>query len=316
VSSSRNLDELGRLARRNRSSLKWIWFIVPAGLTIIIFYLIPAVLTLGLSFTNISSATGLRNWKWIGLGNYRKIVLDPDVLKTVWLTLKYIAGTITLSVTLALVISLITTHIPQRVGVFFRMIWLLPRITPAVIFVMIVKILAADAPYGVLNQVLFVPLGLPTANWIPKVPFLSIILMSCTIGMSFGMIIFTSAIESISKDIMTAALVDGASALQRIRYVILPQLRWPILFTTTYQTLSLLTSYEYIFLLTDGNFGTEVWSLWQYHTALNNYYGNFLYGFGAALAAVLLVVGIIWSVVYMRFFNFNELMIEPKIEQG
>ena len=87
--------------------------------------------------------------------------------------------------------------------------------------------------------------------------------------------------------------MDGASYIQRIKHIIIPQIKWPILFVVTYQTLSLLTSFEYIMILTDGNFGTEVWPLWSYHKALNNYWGNFQYGFGAALAAVLVLVGTI-----------------------
>jgi inositol-phosphate transport system permease protein len=68
-------------------------------------------------------------------------------------------------------------------------------------------------------------------------------------------------------------------------------------------------------ILTDGNFKTEVWSLWAYHKALNNYYGNFQYGFGAALAAVLVVVGIIFAIIYLKFFKFGELIKEPLIDE-
>jgi inositol-phosphate transport system permease protein len=151
-------------------------------------------------------------------------------------------------------------------------------------------------------------------NWIPVQPMLFVVLTNGFIGASFGMIIFASAIESIPKDYMVAALVDGCNAWQRIRYVILPMLRWPLLFVTTYQTLSLLTSFEQILLLTDGYGNTEVWALWGYHRALNNYWGNFQWGFGAALLALLVVIGIGAAVVYMRFFQFNELVQEPKIE--
>jgi inositol-phosphate transport system permease protein len=67
-------------------------------------------------------------------------------------------------------------------------------------------------------------------------------------------------------------------------------------------------------LLTDGAGNTEVWALWAYHRALNNYWGNFQWGFGAALAMLLVAIGIILSVIYMRFFHFDDLVQEPKIE--
>lgn len=84
---------------------------------------------------------------------------------------------------------------------------------------------------------------------------------------------------------------------------------------TTYQTLSLLTSFESILILTDGNFGTEVWALWSYHKALNNYYGNFQYGFGAALSAILVFVGVIFAIIYLKYFKFNDLVKEPLIDE-
>jgi inositol-phosphate transport system permease protein len=131
------------------------------------------------------------------------------------------------------------------------------------------------------------------------------------------MILFSSAIKAIPTSMLYASEVDGASRWQQVRYIILPQLRWPILFTTSYQTLSLLTSFEYILLSTEGGPGraTEVWALAAYHTALSNYGGNLQYGLGAAYALILVVIGIIASLLYLRFFNFKELVSKPRIEQ-
>jgi len=143
-----------------------------------------------------------------------------------------------------------------------------------------------------------------------------IIMLNGFIGASFGMIIFTSAIESIPKDLLNASLVDGSSLVQRVRYVILPLLRWPLLFVITYQTLSLLTSFEYILLFNQGGAASnnEVWSLAAYNRALNTYFANAQWGYGSAFAVVLVVIGVVMATVYMRVFRFNELVAEPKIE--
>ena len=302
------------LARR-KGSLAWFWFLLPSAFLAIVFFFLPVLITLVISLTNMTTATGLSGWTWLGTGNYRKILANPDTVKYLWATTRYVVFTLLFNVVMGLVISLITTHMPQRSGLLFRAIWLLPRITPPVVYILMWKIIAANLPYGILNQLIVKPLGLATMNWIPEAAFLFVVLVNGLVGASFGMIIFTSAIESIPKDIMISSLVDGASVLQRIRYIILPQLRWPLLFVTTYQTLSLLTSYEYILILTDGNFNTEVWALWAFHQALSNYWGNFQYGMGAALAAILVVIGVGMAVVYLRYFRFGELVQEPKIDQ-
>jgi len=293
----------------------WFWFLFPSLLLIVLFFFLPIVITLIISGTNMSSTTGFHAWKWVGLNNFRKIAILPETADHFWLTVKYVAVTLAFfNIGMALVVSIITTHISRGTGFFFRALWLLPRITPTVTYVMMWKFLGANAPYGVFNQLIIQPLGLAPQNWVAASSFLFIVLVNGYIGASFGMIIFTSAIEAIPKDITIASLVDGASMLQRIRYVILPYIKWPLLFVTTYQTLSLMTSFEQIMVLTDGQFNTEVWSLWAYHKALQNYWGNFQWGFGNALAAVLVVVGIILGIIYLRYFKFNELVQDPKIE--
>jgi inositol-phosphate transport system permease protein len=313
--SDRKQGETGKDSARGRERA-WLWFLLPSGIIIFLFFILPVFITLVISGTNMSTTTGLSNWQWIGTGNYGKILQNPETVQHFGVTVRYVIFTLVLfNVGMALLISLITTHIPRKAGFFFRGVWLLPRITPPVIYVLMWKIIAAAPPYGIINALILEPLGQPAGNLVPEHAFIFVVLVNGFVGASFGMIIFTSAIESIRKDIMIAALVDGCSMLQRIRHVILPQLRWPLLFVTTYQTLSLLTSYKYILLLTGGNYNTEVWSLWAYNSALNNYWGNFQYAMGAALATLLVVVGLVMSLIYLRYFRFDELVQEPKIDR-
>ncbi len=288
----------------------------PTLLLVALFFAIPVVLIAVLSFTDMSTATGLRVWNFVGLANYEQILNHPNSGVIVWATVFYVGVTLALfNVGLGLLIAILTTHMPRRAGFFFRGVWLLPRMTPVVVYILMWNFLAERVPYGVINEHILVPLfGADGAGLVPAAAWFFVILTNGLVGASFGIIIFSSAIESIPRDYMNAALVDGCTMWQRIRYLILPSLKWPLLFVTTYQTLSLLTSFEYILVLTDGNFGTRVWSLWAYQTALSNYFGNFQYGLGAAMAVILVVIGVAASIVYMKFFRFDELVQEPKIE--
>jgi len=220
---------------------------------------------------------------------------------------------------MALVIALITTNINRRVGFVFRLIWLMCRLTPVVVYIMMWKALAGPNPMGVLNKHILGPLGIGGGEYLLNTnPWVFVILANGFIGASFGMIIFSSAIEAIPKDYMIASKVDGASTWQTIRYITIPMIKWPLLFVTTYQTLSLLTSFEQIMLLTDGGPGlyeTEVWSLTAYHRAFTSYFGNTQWGYGSAWAVILVIIGVAMAIIYLRVFKFNELMQEPKIEQ-
>ena len=300
----------------------------PAGLLVLVFFLIPIILIVYMSFTNLKSSTMMEPtiWQVLTLDNYKRLFSDrffPKILKN---TFFYVAVTLTFfNVGMALVIALLTTHIDRRSGFIFRILWLLPRLTPPVIYVMMWRRIGGPAPFGILNQFLGW-FGIKGTNWIAtsKALFLGIspawmfvILVNGFVGASWGMIIFTSAIEAIPKDYLMASKVDGAGIWQTIRHVIIPMIKWPLLFVTTYQTLSLLTSFEYILLLTRGGpglFHTEVWALTAYKRAFMTYFGSGEWAYGATWAVILVIIGVVMSIIYLRVFKFNELVQEPKIE--
>lgn len=286
-------------------------FLFPATLLIILFFLVPVVTTLYLSMTDISTLT-FSSPKWLGVENYRTLLRDPFLGKILLNTARYVGLTLLFNVGMGLVLALLSTSVRERYGNQMRALWLLPRILPPVVYVLIWQGLTREAPFGLVNT-----LTGSTRSWISAHPWGTIVLANGLVGASFGMLIFTSAIRSISQDLFYAAAVDGATTAQTIRRIVLPMLKWPIMFVTAYQTLSLLTSFEYILLLTQGGPGfytTTVWSLHAYNLALSNYFGNVQFGLGAAMAAVLVVIGIVVSVFYLRLFNFKALVAEPKVE--
>lgn len=286
-------------------------FLAPATVLILLFFLVPVITTLVLSLTDISTMT-FRQPKWVGVENYRDLLGDPFIGKIMANTARYVVLTLLFNVGMGLLLALLTTSVHEAHGGRIRALWLLPRILPPVVYVFIWQGLTREAPIGLVSSVLGV-----SKNWITASPWAVIILANGLVGASFGMLIFTSAIRAIPHDLFYAAAVDGATTLQTIRRVVLPMLAWPILFVTAYQTLSLLTSFEYILLLTNGGPGfytTTVWALHAYQLALQNYFGNVQFGLGAAMAAVLVVIGILVSLVYLRVFNFRALVSEPKVE--
>jgi inositol-phosphate transport system permease protein len=286
-------------------------FLGPAGVLALLFFLLPVALTLLLSLTDLSTVTFSRP-RFVGLANYLELLRDPSLPLILGNTLKYVALTLAFNVLMGLFLALSTSLLPERLGDAFRALWLLPRITAPVVYVLIWQGIAAVAPYGLLSQVTGV-----SVNWIQHYPWAAVVLANGFVGASFGMLLLSAAIKAIPPELFRAAAVDGAGLGATVRHVVLPLLRWPILFVTTYQTLSLLTSFEYILLLTDGGPGfytTEVWALHAYHLAFSNYYGNARFGLGAAMAAILVLVGLLVSLLYLRLFNFRRLLEVPRIE--
>jgi inositol-phosphate transport system permease protein len=292
------------------------FFMGPALVMVAAFFVAPVIITLGMSLTDMATTTGLSNWQWTGLDNYERMARGSFTLLILGNTIFYVVVTLAFNVLAGLSIALLSANVDQRVGGVFRALWLLPRISPSVVYTLMWTWAAAAPPYGVINQ-LVEPFGVEGRYWINSDPWLIVFLINGFVGASFGMLIFTSAIRSIPEELFRAARVDGANAWQIARRITLPLLRWPILFVLTYQTMSLFASYEYILLTTNGGPGlyvTEVWSLWAFHTALSSYFGNLEFGYGAALAAVLVVMGLLVSFALLRIFRFNDLVSDPRIE--
>ena len=263
------------------------------------------------------AAASYTGWTWT-TGNFTRMATSPDTFRILLNTALYVSVVLTLfNTSYAMMLAIATHYLPERPAGIFRSVWLLPRITPPVIYVLMWKWLAWDT--GFISMFL-APFGVEPRNWLldnSANAWVFVVLINGFVGASMGMLVFSSALRAIPQSHFHASEVDGANRWQQIRYIILPQMRWPILFVTCYQTLSLLASFDLILLATDGGPGgaTEVWSLAAYHTALNNYTGNLQYGYGTAMALVLVVIGIVLALIYLRVFNYRSLVAKPLIEQ-
>jgi inositol-phosphate transport system permease protein len=286
-------------------------FLGPFILLTVVFFVLPAILTGLLGLTNLDASF---QGEVVGLENFRGFASDPLLPRVLLNTVIYVFFTLMcFNVGMGLVLALMTTQIPDRVGAVFRAIWLLPRLTPQVVYALLWLWFVDPTKYGFLNTVR-AWFGLAPLDLISWSPWLVIVIVNGLIGASLGMVIFTSAIKSVPEDYIRAARVDGASVLGVIRYVIFPLIRWPVTFVVVYQTLALLTSYEYILLVTGGGpfYDSTVYALYVFKRAIEN--GD--YGYGAALAFVLVAVGAVAAQFYWRFLNFERMITQPKIESN
>ncbi len=296
------------VARRAR--LDRLLFLGPATLLLLLFYVLPVVVDLVIAFTDMGR--NLQVTRFTTENVARIFGGDRRLSQVLTNTLVYVLFTLAFfNVGYALLLALVSTALPERAGAFFRAVWLLPRMSPSVVYALLWTWVVAPTDYGLLNQI-GAAVGLPRLDPKSDAPMLVVILANGFIGASFGMIIFTSAIRSIPVHLFHAARVDGAGGLQVIRHVTLPQIRWHLSFVTLYQALSLLVSFEYIWLITDGGpfYDTTVWALYVYQRA----FVSGQYAYGAALALALVLVGIVVALLLWRFFDMRALLQRPRIE--
>ncbi|HET6469792.1 MAG TPA: sugar ABC transporter permease [Geminicoccaceae bacterium] len=298
------------LGSHSRRRLDRLLFLGPATVLLFMFFVAPVIVDVVIAFTDMGR--NLRVSRFTTENVERMLSGDRRLTSVMATTLVYVLFTLAIfNVTYGLVLALLTTSLPERSGAFFRAVWLLPRMSPSVVYALLWTWVVAPTDYGLLNQAL-AAMGLPPVDMKSDAPMVLVIMANGFVGASFGMIIFTSAIRSIPEHLFHAARVDGAGGLAIVRHVTLPAIRWQLSFVTLYQALSLLVSFEYIWLITNGGpfFDTTVYALYVYKRAFEN--GQ--YAYGAALSLGLVVVGIALALLLWRFFDMRALLQKPRIE--
>jgi inositol-phosphate transport system permease protein len=311
IAEQLKIERRGTQSRR-RQWTNFVIFLGPAILLTVIFFVVPVIIDIVVSFTDMGRSLRVTEFS---TKQYQRIFAgDRSLTTSIGITFIYVLGTLALfNVSFGLVLALVTTSISRASGAFFRGVWLLPRMSPSVLYILLWIWVINPSKFGLLNQILMGVFGLSEPlDPLTDAPVVLIILANGFIGASLGMVIFTSAIRGIPEHLFHAARVDGAGRLSIVRHITLPALRWPISFVTIFQTLSLMVSFEYILLLTRGGpfNATTVYALYVYRRAFEG--GQ--YAYGAALALFLIVIGIIVALFGWRFFDMQKLLQRPRIE--
>jgi len=300
-----------RRAQARRQQANFALFLGPALVLLACFFLAPVIVDLGLAFTDMGRTLAVTT---LTLDNFERMTSrDTRLLGSLGVTAVFVLCTLGIfNITFALLLALTTTAVPRALGAFFRAVWLLPRMSPSVVYALLWLWVVDPNERGLLNQVLIHVFGMGPVDLRNHHPLFVIIVANGFIGASLGMIIFTSAIRSIPEHLFHAARADGAGALAIVRHIVFPALRWPISYMTIHQTLSLLVSFEYILLITGGGpfFDTTVFSLYAYRRAFEN--GQ--YAYGAALSLILIVLGVIAALGLWRLMDMRRLLQTPRIE--
>lgn len=287
-----------------------MFYLAPALILLAVFFVAPILVNTVIAFTDMGPNLRVGT---LTVENFLRIVQRDARLPLVLMTtLIYVAVTLFLfNVGLGALLAIASTAIPDRLGNLFRGLWLLPRMSPAVLYGILWIWIADPSPSGLLTMVT-TPLGLPPVNLRNDFPLLLIVLANGVVGASFAMVILTASIRAIPQHLAHAARADGASEWGVLRHVVAPALSAPIRVVTLYQALSLLTTYEYILLITGGGpvYDSTPYALYIYRRAFE----SGAYGYGAALALGLMAIGVALTLLQWRVSRMHATFAAPKIE--
>ena len=202
------------------------WFVAPALLVIAVFFFLPIVAALLISLTDfdIYALADLANLRFVGFGNYLKLLQTPLFWQALGNTLYFVAVGVPLSIGVSLGAALLLHSRLARFKPFFRTALFAPVVTTLVAVAVIWRYMF-NTRYGLLNYALG-GLGIDPVDWLgdPHWAMPAIILFAVWKNFGYNMIIFLAGLTSIPQDLYEAARVDGASAASRFRHVTLPML--------------------------------------------------------------------------------------------
>jgi ABC-type sugar transport system permease subunit len=287
--SARRGPSLGR-----RRRLGTYLFVVPALVFVVGMFWYSIVMTVWISFTN---SNGLTSARFVGLANYSAMLHDPELLTNVYNTLIWAIAMIILPVGLGL---LAATAVHRRRGrSIFQTVFYLPYAIGFVTTGVIWSFLLGTSGFSALFQALGLH-SLAQVQWLNSVPLntYSMIVASTWQIMGVDMLLFFVGLDTIDRQVIEAASLDGAVGWKMFRHM-----TWPLLSAMTRVIIAIsivnaLQAFNLIWVMTQGGpYGSSsTFAVWTYQQSFQYY----KMGYGAAIAVVLTIFVLGASVGYLR----------------
>ncbi|EMF54220.1 MULTISPECIES: sugar ABC transporter permease [Streptomyces] len=272
--------------------------LTPATVLLLLFLAGPIGYCAYIAFTDLQ-LTGQAEDSFVGFENFRTAFGDEAFLNAVWLTLVFtvvsaLLGQNTLGLVLAALMRRASKPVRTLVGGIVVTAWVLPEVVAGFL------LYAFFRREGTLNAVLDW-LRLPSQNWLYTLPILAVSFANVWRGTAFSMLVYSAALNEIPKEITEAAEVDGASGMRRMWHITLPMIRRSIGTNLMLITLQTLSVFGLIWVMTRGGPGgrSQTLPLFMYEEAFQ----KSMIGYGTAVALLLLVVGSLFSVLYLRLLR-------------
>ncbi|MFB2598186.1 carbohydrate ABC transporter permease [Herbiconiux sp. P17] len=281
--------------RRDSTSYQWSarGFIAPGVILVAVLLYAPLLWTTYLSFTEYN---GLGDPDWVGLDNYVAMFADPDFFGSLGNTLLWVAGTLIVPVGLGLALALLTFNL--RGGVWLRLPFLIPYAISGIGVGLIWSFILQSN--GALDQALGLFGIVDPPRWLLDAPLNTVvmILASSWQGVGVNALLFTIGLQSIPKEPLEAARLDGARGGRLFGSILWPMLRPLTAVVIGLSIVASLKTFDIVQGMTKGGPGRASETL-----ALTMYKDTFVnsdYGLGSAIAVFLTIVTLVASVLYLR----------------
>lgn len=292
-----------KVNKKTKKLIPWL-FVAPHLIIFSIFFLIPIIFGVYISFTNwdlVGSAD------FVGLDNYKEILFNVDSTFYTQLhtglrnTFIFVLFTVPFCVIVPLLLASALNAKPKFHKVF-QSLFYMPSLF-AISAVVIIWTLMFNVTYGPINNIFDL-----TTVWTGTQPYAWIALVVVTVWWTIGgnMIIYQAALNGISKDYYEAADIDGASSFQKFFKITLPSIRGQILYTVVITTIAQFNVYGQPLMLTGGGptSSTHVLLMYIQQNAFGS--GQSIAGIASAMAVILGLCIMVVSLIQFIFLRDRD----------
>lgn len=271
--------------------------VLPAVVLLLAFLAGPVIYSVYLAFTNRAlRGEGAANPEFIGLGNFSEAFGSAQFWHSVLLTLVFtlvsaIIGQNILGMLLALLMRSASRVVSTLTSAIIIAAWILPEVVAGYLWYTFL------GEKGSLNDILAF-FGLPAQDLLISFPILAVAFANIWRGTAFSMLVYRAALTQVPSEVHESAQLDGAGAWRRFFSITLPIIRRSVLTNLMLITLQTLSVFGLIYIMTAGgpSGASQTLPLFMYEQAFS--FGQL--GYGSAVALLLLAIGAIASLVYLR----------------
>ena len=285
-----------RSTRRAQDYVTIALFLLPAIILFVLFLIYPIFRSVYYSLFNwngLGPAT-----KFIGLNNFKAILTDQVFLNAIENCIIIVIFSLVIQLPLALLLAIMVGRdLPGRA--FFRSIFFMPYVISEVITAIIwISMFSPDPENGFINALLILIPGVHAQNFLGDINQVMFCVFLVLSWKYFGlhMLLFMAGLQNIPRELEEAAMIDGANRWQSVWYVTVPLLGTTLRTTTLLSVLGSLTQFNLVWIMTRGGpvNASEMMATYMYRYA----FIRFQFGYGSAVALVMLVFCLIFSVAY------------------
>jgi len=240
-----------RLKPRQRQAIWAYVFLTP---TLILFALIVIYPFLYAFYLSLQEWGVFGDTYFVGLQNYRDMLNDPLFWKSLSNTFKWTVGVVPATIIIALLVALILNSQRVKARGAFRTIYFVPVVTNMVAAAFVWRWLF-EPTFGVVNYILE-RLGLPGPGWLASTKWALAAMMVVGIWkqIGFAMVIFLAGLQTIPRDIVEAARIDGATGWQVFSRITLPLLNPTVVFVAVMMVINALRVFTIPYVMSAGGF--------------------------------------------------------------